>query len=89
VYRTNSKIYFEATPNPGEKRLHHDFLSPNVRLVLELSEKLTIKHLVANENDYSLMIANLLIIANNQLKIEKTNEYLVADVHSTRGFFAY
>jgi hypothetical protein len=35
------------------------------------------------------MIANLLIIANNQLKIEKTNEYLVADVHSTRGFFAY
>jgi hypothetical protein len=57
--------------------------------VLELSEKLTIKHLVANENDYSLLISNLFIVANNQLKIEKTTEYLVSDVHSTRGFFAY
>lgn len=57
--------------------------------MLELSEKLTIKHLVANENDYSLLISNLFIVANNQLKIEKTTEYLVSDVHSTRGFFAY
>lgn len=57
--------------------------------MLELSEKLTIKHLIANDNDYSLLISNLFIVANNQLKIEKTNEYLVSDVHSTRGFFAY
>lgn len=35
------------------------------------------------------MISNLFIVANNQLKIEKTNEYLVSDVHSTRGFFVY
>lgn len=64
-------------------------MSTNSKLVLELSEKLTIKHLVANENDYSLLISNLFIVANNQLKIEKTTEYLVSDVHSTRGFFAY
>jgi hypothetical protein len=64
-------------------------VSTNSKLVLELSEKLTIKHLVANENDYSLLISNLFIVANNQLKIEKTTEYLVSDVHSTRGFFAY
>jgi len=64
-------------------------VSTNSKLVLELSEKLTIKHLVANENDYSLLISNLFIVANNKLKIEKTTEYLVSDVHSTRGFFAY
>ena len=58
-------------------------------LVLELSEKMTIKYLVANNNDYSLMISNLFIVANNQLKIERTQEYLVSDVHSQRGFFVY
>ena len=42
-----------------------------------------------NENDYSLLISNLFIVANNQLKIEKMTEYLVSDVHSNRGFFAY
>ena len=57
--------------------------------MLELSEKITIKYLIANDNDYSQLISNLLIVANNQLKIEKTPEYLVSDVHSTRGFFAY
>jgi hypothetical protein len=57
--------------------------------VLELSEKITIKYLIANDNNYSLLISNLLIVANNLLKIEKTPEYLVSDVHSTRGFFAY
>ena len=35
------------------------------------------------------MIETLVIVANNQLKIEKTSEYLVSDVHSTRGYFAY
>ena len=64
-------------------------MSHNSKLVLELSEKLTIKHLVMNENDYSLLISNLFIVANNQLKIEKMTEYLVSDVHSNRGFFAY
>ena len=28
-------------------------------------------------------------MANNQLKIEKVAEYLVQDVHSTRGYFAF
>ena len=35
------------------------------------------------------MIETFTIVANNQLKIEKTTEYLVSDVHSTRGYFAY
>ena len=42
-----------------------------------------------NDNRFEAMIENSIIVANNQLKIEKTSEYLVADVHSQRGFFAY
>lgn len=42
-----------------------------------------------NDNSFEAMIENLIIVANNQLKIEKMSEYLVADVHSQRGFFAY
>ena len=41
------------------------------------------------ENDFSQLIETNLIVANNQMKIEKTTEYLVSDVHSTRGYFAY
>jgi len=41
------------------------------------------------ENRFDALIESHLIIANNQLKIEKASEYLVSDVHSTRGYFAY
>ena len=65
------------------------FVNRNRQLILELSERMAVKHLVQNGNDFGQLIESELIIANNQLKIEKTYEYLVQDVHATRGFFAY
>ena len=56
---------------------------------MELSERLAIKYMCLCENDFTQLIETNLIVANNQLKIEKTTEYLVSDVHSTRGYFAY
>ena len=50
---------------------------------------MAIKYMCLVENDFSQLIQTFVIIANNQLKIERTNEYLVSDVHSTRGYFAY
>jgi hypothetical protein len=47
------------------------------------------KYLQANNNDFSLLISNLFIIANQQLRIENPPEYLVQEVHSNRGYFAY
>jgi hypothetical protein len=35
------------------------------------------------------MIENELIVANSTLQVSKKREYLVKDVHSTRGHFAY
>ena len=56
---------------------------------MELSERLAIKYMCMSENKYGQLIESHLIVANSQLKIEKTAEYLVSDVHSTRGYFAY
>jgi hypothetical protein len=67
VYRTAVKIYFEAMLFPNQLTPHESthFINKNKRLVLELSEKLAIKHLISNENDFALLISNLLIVANN------------------------
>ena len=90
IYRTSVKIYIEA------KMLMHQengrfayFINRNRQLILELSERMAIKYMCMCENDFAQLVESHLIIANNQLKIEKATEYLVSDVHSTRGYFAY
>lgn len=50
---------------------------------------MAIKYMCLSENKYPQLIESHLIVANNQLKLEKATEYLVSDVHSTRGYFAY
>ena len=55
--------------------------------MIELSERLAIKYMVQSDNDFANLIETQVICANNQLKIEKSPEYLVADVHSNRGYF--
>ena len=90
VYRTAVKIYVEAKMLPQQTNHRQAyFVNRNKQLILELSERLAIKYMCMCDNDFAQMIETHLIVANNQLKIEKTTEYLVSDVHSTRGFFAY
>ena len=50
---------------------------------------MAIKYMCLCDNEFAQLIETFTIVANNQLKIEKTTEYLVSDVHSTRGYFAY
>ena len=90
VYRTAVKIYVEAKMLPLQNNFRFNyFINRNKQLILELSERLAIKYMCLCDNDFSQMIETYTIVANNQLKIEKTTEYLVSDVHSTRGYFAY
>ena len=90
IYRTSIKIRVEAKLILLQENSRFAyFINQNRHLVLELSERLAIKYLCLSENKYSQLIESHLIVANNQLKIEKATEYLVSDVHSTRGFFAY
>ena len=65
------------------------FVNRNKQLILGLSERLAIKYMCLSENDFPRLVETFMIVANNQLKIERMNEYLVSDVHSTRGYFAY
>ena len=58
-------------------------------MILELSERLAIKYMCLCDDDFAQLIETFVIVANNQLKIEKMTEYLVSDVHSTRGYFVY
>ena len=90
AYRTAVKVYIEArlVPNQETQRFAY-MVNRNRQLILELSERLAIKYMVQCENDFVQFIETLIIVANNQLKVEKTPEYLVADVHSTRGYFVY
>ena len=91
VYRTSIKIYIEAKlmPTFQDNARWQYFINRNKQLILELTERLATKYMHMCENKFEALIESHLIIANNQLKIEKTAEYLVSDVHSMRGFFAY
>jgi hypothetical protein len=64
-------------------------INRNKPLSLDISEKLCEKLLLRNGNDFGSMIENELIVANSTLQVSKKREYLVKDVHSTRGHFAY
>jgi len=75
--------------NEAKNAFFANFINKNRQLILELSERLAIKYMCQCDNDFAQLIETFIIVANNQLKIEKTAEYLVSDVHSTRGYFAY
>lgn len=82
VYRTAVKIYVEAKLlSMHENARFNYFINKNRQLILELSERLAIKHMNQCDNSYEQFIESQIIVANDQLKIEKTNEYLVSNVH--------
>lgn len=90
IYRTSVKIYAEAKLLQTQtNHTYAYFVNKNKQLILGLSERLAIKYMCLSENDFPRLVETFMIIANNQLKIERMNEYLVSDVHSTRGYFAY
>ncbi len=64
-------------------------IGSNRPLFCEFSEKLAVKYLNQNNNDFGTMIQNILMVANDRLQVTKQQEYLVQDVHHQRGVFMY
>ena len=63
IYRTSIKIYCEAKLFNNQKM--SALINRNKQLILELSERLAIKYMQQNDNNFEMMIENLMIIANN------------------------
>jgi hypothetical protein len=53
------------------------YVNTNVQLIVSLSEKLAAKYLMSSDNDFTRLIEDRFIIANNRLQIEKFVEYTV------------
>ncbi len=84
IYRTLNKIYFEA--KPLRELIMSRYVNTNVQLIVSLSEKLAAKYLMSSDNDFTRLIEDRFIIANNRLQIEKFVEYTVDQVMSNGTF---
>jgi len=77
------KIFVQAKVLQAQmNKITNQYVDVNANLLLELTEKAAMKYLMMVDNDFGVMIEDLVIITNSKVKIEDVNskQYMVSEV---------